>query len=71
MYLPQQPVRAVRPPVPSAGAATDTKQLPLASSYTPVQTFRSLWDEATGLRKGTIFEELYLPLEEGGLPRGR
>jgi hypothetical protein len=36
-----------------------------------VQTFRSLWDEATGLRKGTIFEELYLPLEEGGLPRGR
>ena len=30
-----------------------------------------LWDEATGLRKGTIFEELYLPLEEGGLPRGR
>ena len=69
--MPQQPVRTVRAPVSSAGVVTDTKRLPLASSYTPVQTFRSVWDEAKGLRKGTIFEELYLPLEEGGLPRGR
>ena len=71
MYMPQQSVRTVRTPVPSAGVVTDTKRLPLASSYTPVQVFRNVWDEAKGLRKGTIFEELYLPLEEGGLPRGR
>ena len=71
MYMPQQPVRAVRAPVTPSGVAADCSQLPLASSYTPVQIFRSVWDEAKGLRKGTIFEELYLPLEEGGLPRGR
>ena len=71
MYMPQQPVRTVRTPVTTAGVAADTLHLPLASSYTPVQIFRSVWDETKGLRKGTIFEELYLPLEEGGLPCGR
>jgi len=71
MPMPQQPVRAVRVPVAPDIAAEVTKQLPLASAYTPVQIFRKVWDDTKGLRKGTIFEELYLPLEEGGLPRGR
>ena len=71
MYMPQQPVHTVRVAPPSPAMATDVKRLPLASSYTPVQVFRNLMDDAKGLRKGTVFEELYLPLEEGGLPRGR
>ena len=71
MYMPQQPVHTLRTPVPMADVTADTLHLPLASSYTPVQVFRSVWEDAKGLRKGTIFEELYLPLEEGGLPRGR
>ncbi|MBR5559468.1 MAG: spore coat associated protein CotJA [Oscillospiraceae bacterium] len=70
MYMPQQPVHPIRVAPPAAMPA-EVKHLPLASSYTPVQTFRSLMDDSRSLRKGTIFEELYLPLEEGGLPRGR
>lgn len=71
VYMPQQPVRNVRyvPPIPAAATAAGT--IPLASAYVPVQVFRNVMDDARGLRKGTIFEELYLPLEEGGLGRGR
>ena len=68
MYLPQQPVCNVQMPLPPAAKG---KAFPLASSYTPVQTFCRVMDDTRGLCKGTIFEELYLPLEEGGLPRGR
>ena len=71
MYMPQQPMHGTRMPMGAAFAPTEVKHLPLASSYTPVQVFRSLYDDSRGLRKGTVFEELYLPLEEGGLPRGR
>ena len=71
MYMAPQPVRNVRMPMPPAGMLVDTKRIPLATSYTPVQEFRKVMTEGVGLRKGTIFEELYLPLEEGGLPRGR
>ena len=71
MYLPQQPVRGMRPtPVPPAAPA-EPRHLPLASSYTPVQVFRMVMGDADGLCNGTVFEELYLPLEEGGLTRGK
>ena len=71
MYMAPQPMRTVRMPMPPTGTPVDTKRIPLATAYTPVQQFRGVMEENTGLRKGTIFEELYLPLEEGGLPRGR
>ena len=67
MYMAPQPVRNVRMPMPPAGMLVDTKRIPLATSYPPVQEFRKVMAEGVGLRKGT----LYLPLEEGGLPRGR
>ncbi len=36
---------------------------PLASVYAPLQKFENLYDEKTGLNKGTIFSELDLPFE--------
>ncbi len=35
---------------------------PLAMVYAPCQTFRSLYDPATALSRGTMFTELDLPL---------
>ncbi len=36
---------------------------PLAMVYAPCQYFRGLYDPATALSRGTLFEELDLPLE--------
>ena len=36
----------------------------LAMVYAPKQAFRKLYTEADALRHGTLFEELYKPLEE-------
>ena len=36
-------------------------KLPLAMAYVPFQKFRKVYDAATGLEHGTIFEELVLP----------
>lgn len=36
----------------------------LAMVYAPMQSFRKLYSEADALRHGTLFEELYKPLEE-------
>ena len=36
----------------------------LAMVYAPKQAFRKLYTEAEALRHGTLFEELYKPLEE-------
>lgn len=36
----------------------------LAMVYAPKQAFRMLYSEADALRHGTLFEELYKPLEE-------
>ncbi len=36
----------------------------LAMVYAPKQAFRKLYSEAEALRRGTLFEELYKPLEE-------
>ena len=34
---------------------------PLASVFSPLQSFRQLYDRPTALRNGTLFEELNLP----------
>ena len=36
----------------------------LAMVYAPKQAFRMLYSEADALKRGTLFEELYKPLEE-------
>ena len=36
----------------------------LAMVYAPKQAFRMLYSEADALKHGTLFEELYKPLEE-------
>ncbi len=36
---------------------------PLAMVYAPCQYFRGVYDPATALKRGTLFEELDLPLE--------
>lgn len=71
MYMPQQPVRNMGRPAAAAAAPPEAPALPLASSYTPIQSFRNVLEEAKGLCMGTVFEELYLPLKEGGAARGR
>ena len=72
MYTAQAPARSQRTASAASHMPSETaRRLPLAIAYTPVQCFSYVMDEAQGLRKGTIFEELYLPLEEGGLARGR
>ena len=37
----------------------------LAMVYSPYQCWRMLYSEADALRHGTLFEELYKPLEDG------
>ena len=40
--------------------------LPLGYSYTPIQRWRMLYRPAEGLSRGTLFEELYKPMEVYG-----
>ena len=37
----------------------------LAMVYSPYQCWRMLYSESEALRHGTLFEELYKPLEDG------
>ena len=37
----------------------------LAMVYSPYQCFRMLYNESDALAHGTLFEELYKPLEDG------
>lgn len=37
----------------------------LAMVYSPYQCWRMLYSETDALRHGTLFEELYKPLEDG------
>lgn len=39
---------------------------PLAYAYVPVQGWRMLYSPAEALRRGTLFEELYMPMEVYG-----
>jgi|GEM_PF-2560770 len=42
-------------------------QTQLAMVYVPYQFFRRMYTPEDGLSRGTMFEELYKPLEEGGV----
>lgn len=47
-------------------------KLPLAMSYVPMQKWRNIYDTATALKVGTIFQELDLPfLGAGNMCGGR
>ena len=37
----------------------------LAMVYSPYQCWRMLYNETNALKNGTLFEELYKPLEDG------
>ncbi len=57
------------PIMPEQGGAQQMPACPcegvqLAMVYAPKQAFRRLYSEADALRHGTLFEELYMPLEE-------
>lgn len=57
------------------GLAYGVTDRPLAIVYSPIQEWRMLYDREFGLSRGTIFEELDLPLtvkqnDEGGCCRG-
>lgn len=39
---------------------------PLAYAYVPIQSFRMLYTPADALTHGTLFEELYKPMEVYG-----
>lgn len=57
------------------GLAYGVTDRPLAIVYSPIQEWRMLYNRELGLSKGTIFEELDLPLtvkqsNEGGCYRG-
>ena len=40
--------------------------LPLGYSYTPIQRWRMMYRPAEALSRGTLFEELYKPMEVYG-----
>lgn len=50
-------------PMP-AREAREVEGLQLAMVYSPYQAFRMLFTPEEALRHGTLFEELYKPLEE-------
>ncbi len=37
--------------------------MPVGYAYVPTQRFRMLYNEENALKHGTLFEELYLPME--------
>ena len=50
---------------PESDAATLLDK-PLAYAYVPIQRWRMLYTPEAGLRRGTIFEELDMPMEVYG-----
>ena len=46
------------------GSMTDGQSARLAMAYVPMQCWRMLYSPDFGLTRGTLFEELDLPLEE-------
>ena len=54
----------VMPPSGGCDAPMLSGGVQLAMVYAPKQAFRKLYSEAEALRHGTLFEELYKPLEE-------
>lgn len=41
-------------------------QLPLTMAYVPMQSWNKIYDLETGLKKGTIFPDLYKPFYGAG-----
>ena len=41
------------------------KEMPIGMLYVPYQTWQKVYEPAVALDRGTIFEELDKPLEEG------
>lgn len=41
-------------------------EIPLAMVYSPKQYWRDLYDNTEALRRGTLFRELFFPLEAAG-----
>ena len=52
-------------PCPENDAAT-LHDKPLGYAYVPIQRWRMLYPKDTGLKRGTIFEELDMPMEVYG-----
>ena len=48
------------------GTGTCLDRMPLAYVYAPDQVFRMLYSANDALRHGTLFEELYKPMEVYG-----
>ncbi len=44
---------------------SENKPHQLAMVYSPYQSWRMLYNECEALNHGTLFEELYKPLEDG------
>lgn len=51
--------------VPAASGRAGQLPLPLAMAYVPPQKWTIVYDNAEGLRRGTIFPALDLPFEGG------
>ena len=49
----------------NAGNCRGCSQRQLAMVYSPYQCWRMLYSEMDALSHGTLFEELYKPLEDG------
>lgn len=43
------------------GSDTDTKQKTLSMVYSPYQKWQNIYDSKTGLKNGTIFQDLDMP----------
>ena len=62
--IPEQ-TRNMTEPCPESDAAT-LHDKPLGYAYVPIQRWRMLYSPDTGLGRGTIFEELDMPMEVYG-----
>lgn len=51
---------------PCDPAADPLDSLPLGYSYTPIQRWRMMYRPDEALSRGTLFEELYKPMEVYG-----
>jgi hypothetical protein len=62
--MPEQTQNA-NEPCPENDAAT-LHDKPLAYAYVPIQRWRMLYTPEAGIKRGTIFEELDMPMEVYG-----
>ena len=55
----------ITPPAPAPAPEGALSGFPLAMAYVPMQPFCDLADPETALARGTVFNELFKPLECG------